>query len=289
MDKPKIAFIGLGTMGLGMSNRLIDAGYPLAVWNRSPEKAAGLAAKGARVAANPRDAAKDAEIIIAMVADDPASRSTWLGESGALAGAKNGAIGIDCSTLTIEWVRELAAEASKRGVHFLDVPVTGTKPHAEKGELTLLVGGDAADLEKVRPALAVMSKEIVHLGPIGSGAAIKLVNNFLCGVHAAALGEAISMINKCGLNPEAAVAVLLNGAPGSPLSKTVNTRQTTQDPTVYFQLALMQKDLTYAVQEAKARGIDLSTAKAALKRFQAASAAGRGAKDFSAILQPLPG
>src|SRR4051812_41959701 len=102
-QKTKIAFIGLGTMGLGMSNRLIDAGFPLAVYNRSKEKAAGLAAKGARVAASPRDAANDADIIIVMVADDPASRAVWQGDNGALAGAKKDAIAVDCSTLTIEW------------------------------------------------------------------------------------------------------------------------------------------------------------------------------------------
>ena len=285
MSKPRIAFLGLGTMGLGMANRLADAGYPLAVHNRTAEKAAGLAAKGARVAGTPRDAARDADIIIAMLSDDPASRGAWLGDNAALAAAKKDAIAIDCSTLTVACARELAQAAASRGVRFLDAPVTGTKPHAEKGELTFLVGGDAGVFQEARPVLAVMGKEVAHLGPAGAGAAFKLVNNFLCGVQAASFGEALAMLAAYDLKPESTMPLLFGGAPGSPLVKTVYTRQSTQDPTIYFQLELMAKDLTYAIAEAKAKGIDLPTARAALDRFRAAVTAGKGKRDFSAVLE----
>ena len=288
MSKPHIAFIGMGTMGAGMANRLADAGYALTVFNRSPDRSKGLAGKGARVAASPRDAAGEADVIIAMLSDDAASRAVWLGDSGALAGAKNSAIALDSSTLTIAWARELAERAAKRGLRFLDAPVTGTKPNAEKGELVFLVGGDQAVFQEVRPALAPMCRDAVYLGPTGSGAAMKLINNFLAAVQAASFAEALAMITACHLDPGAAVPILLNGAPGSPVLKALHNRIASNDPTVYFQLGLMTKDVSYALQEAHAHGIDLPTAAAALERFQAAVAAGLSAGDFSAVLRPLP-
>src|SRR6185436_14555863 len=142
----------------------------------------------------PRDAAQDADVVIAMLADDPASRAIWLGDAGAFAGIKKGAIAIDCSTLSIACAKELATEAATRGIRFLDAPVTGTKPHAEKGELLLLVGGDVRTLQEARPVLAHISRDAVHMGPSGSGAAMKLVNNFLAGVQAASFAEALAMI-----------------------------------------------------------------------------------------------
>lgn len=287
MNKPRIAFMGLGTMGSGMAHRLADAGYSLTVFNRNPERSKSLAAKGARVAGSPREAAEGADVLIAMLSDDAAARGIWLGETGALAGAKKGAIAIDASTLTIACARELAQSAQARGVRFLDAPVTGTKPHAEKGELLFLVGGEQAVLEEARPVLAVMSREIAYLGPAGSGAAMKLINNFLCGVQAAALAEAMEMISATGLAPDKAAQLLLNGAPGSPIVKTIHARQATKDPTVYFQLGLMAKDLSYAVQEARARGIDLATGAAALERFRRASSAGLAERDLATILEPV--
>jgi len=129
-----------------------------------------------------------------MVADDNASRSMWLGELGALVGAARGTLLIESSTLAVGWVKELAAAAEARGCELLDAPVTGSKIHAPSGELSFLVGGSAAALEKARPVLAVMSRAIHHLGPTGSGALLKLINNFLCGVQAASLAEALAVI-----------------------------------------------------------------------------------------------
>jgi 3-hydroxyisobutyrate dehydrogenase len=286
--KTRVAVLGLGTMGGGMARRLSGAGFPLAVYNRTPGKAAGLAAEGAKVAATPREAAEQAEIIVSMLADDRASRGVWLGEQGALAGASRGSVLVECSTLSPEWIVELAQAAKKCGCELLDAPVTGTKPHAAAGELLFLVGGSDAALEKARPTLAAMSRAIVHVGPSGSGALLKLINNFLCGVQAASLGEALTMIDKGGLNRDKALEVLTNGAPGSPLIKTLLSRIAADNYTPNFRLSLMAKDLAYSVKEGERHGLSLEIVSAALKVFCRAEADGHGEKDFAAVVKSTP-
>ena len=287
MSKPRIAFLGLGIMGTGMARRLLVNGFPLTVFNRNAEKAKPFAAEGAQVAASPREAAERADLIISMVADDNASRTLWMGENGALAAVTPEKICIECSTVTVGWARELSAAAGARGGGFLDAPVTGSKNQAAAGELNFLVGGDIKVLEKARAVFAVMSKSIVHLGPTGSGAMIKLVNNFMCGVQVVALAEAIAMIERSGLDRAKALEVLTGGAPGSPLVKTVSTRMMTPDFTANFPLRLIAKDLGYALQEGGKLSIDLVTATAALAEFQKAMAAGHGDRDMAAVIEPL--
>ena len=285
----KIAFLGLGTMGVGMTGRLLDAGFPLTVWNRNPQRAEPLRQRGAAVAATPREAAAEADVIIAMVADDNASRAVWTGPSGALEGMREGAVAIDCSTLSPEWVAELGALVEDRGGEFLDAPVTGSKPQAANGEVLFLVGGDAAVLDSVRPVLAPMSRDAVHMGPVGTGAKMKLVNNFQSAVQAVALGEALSLSEKCGLDPVAAMHVIVNGAPGSPLVKTVGARMMARDYSVNFFLRLMRKDVNYAAEEARRHGVELRTAKAALEAFDKAIADGWGESDFAAVAEAIAG
>jgi len=282
--KPRVAILGLGNMGAGMAGRLVHAGFPLTVYNRNPEKAAQFVSAGARLADSPREAAANAEIIISMVADDVASRDIWLGEKGALAGVIAGSVLIECSTLTVDWVRELAALAAQRGCELLDAPVTGSKPQAAAGELLFLVGGSAAAIEKVQPVLLVIGRGVVHLGANGSGALLKLINNFLCGVQAASFAEAASLIRAGGLDSEKALSVLTNGAPGSPLVKTISARAAANDSTVNFSLRLMAKDLGYALEAAKPNGLSLQTAAAALEIFQRSVAKGYGEQDMSAII-----
>src|SRR6202142_327834 len=287
MSKPRIAFLGLGIMGGGMARNLLTKGFPLTVFNRNAEKSKPFANEGAHVASSPRAAAERAEIIVSMVADDIAARSLWLGENGALAGAKPGTICIECSTVTVNWVRELAAAAAQKKCEFLDAPVTGSKSHAAAGELNFLVGGDSATLEKARPVLAAMGKTITHLGPTGSGAMIKLINNFVCGVQVASLAEALAMIERSGLDRAKALEILTHGAPGSPLVRTVAGRMTAPDFTPNFMLRLMAKDIGYAIQEGGKLSVELVTAKAALEDFQKAIAAGLGEKDIAAIVEPF--
>jgi 3-hydroxyisobutyrate dehydrogenase len=287
MSKPRIAFLGLGIMGGGMARNLLTKGFPLTVFNRNPEKSKPFANEGAHVAGSPREAAERAEIIVSMVADDIAARSLWLGENGALASAKPGTICIECSTVTVNWVRELAAVATQKKCEFLDSPVTGSKNQAAAGELNFLVGGDSATLENARPVLAAMGKTITHLGPTGSGAIIKLINNFVCGVQVASLAEALTMIERSGLERAKALEILTQGAPGSPIVRTVAARMTAPDFTPNFMLRLMAKDIGYAIQEGGKLSVELVTAKAALEDFQKAIAAGLGDKDIAAIVEPF--
>ena len=281
-----VAFLGLGVMGGGMAGRLVSAGFPVTVWNRSADRAKPLRERGAMVARSPLDAATGADVIISMVADDLAARSVWLGQDGALGGAKSRAILIDSSTVSPEWISELAAAGHAHGCEVLDAPVTGRRTQAASGELLFLVGGDAATLERARPVLAPMSRDILHLGPLGSGARLKLINNFICGVQAAALAEGLALVEKSGLDLNAALTVLQNGAPGSPLVKAVSTRMATRDYTVFFKLALMRKDLDYAMAEGAHHGIDLTTAENARALFDRAIAEW-GESDFSAVIEAL--
>jgi len=284
MSQPRVAILGLGIMGSGMAGRVLGGGFPLVVYNRNSAKAAPLVSRGAKLAATPKEAASQADIIISVVSDDEASRGIWLGENGALVGAAPGSILIESSTLTIGWIQQLAQSAAQKKCEFLDAPVTGSKPHAANGELFFLIGGSAAALEKAKPVLAVMSRAMLHLGANGSGARMKLINNFVCGVQAAALAEAATLIQKGGLDVEKAFSVLTNGAPGSPLVKTLSERVASGNTDVNFELRLMAKDLGYAIDEASRNQMTLETAAAARGIFVRAIEKGYGAKDMSAVI-----
>jgi len=286
-SKPKVAVIGLGLMGSGMAGRLIGEGFGLSVYNRSPQSAALLGERGARVGKSPRDAATGADFIVAMLADDQASKGVWLGENGALAGAAPGTILIESSTISPAWVGELSKAAAARGCELLDAPVTGSKPQAAAGQLVFLVGGSTAALEKSRPVLSVMSREIVHLGPSGSGALVKLINNFVCGVQAVALAEALALIERTDLDAAKALAVLTEGAPGGPLVKTFSKRMTAGDFTPNFRLKLMLKDLQYAIKEADARSLPMATAAAAMATLNKAAESGLAEQDVSSVIEML--
>jgi 3-hydroxyisobutyrate dehydrogenase len=283
----RVTFLGLGIMGGAMARRLLDRGFELTVWNRSAARADELVRAGARFAASPADGARDAEAVFAMVADDDASRSVWLGQSGALPAMQPGTLAIDSSTLTVGLMRELGARATMHGVDFLDAPVTGSKPQAERGALNFLVGGDAAAVARAAPLLEAMGRGHVHVGPAGSGSLLKLINNFMCGVQLASLGEAIAMAERCGLDVRRAADVLAAGSPGSPIVKMVVERMVARDYRPNFLVPLMVKDLTYAIDTFAAQGIELADARAARERFAAAAAAGFDEQDIAAVVEPL--
>lgn len=285
MAKPSVAILGLGIMGSGMAARLLSADFPLAVYNRNREKCVPLGAAGAFVAPTPRDAASRAEIVLSMVADDAASRDLWLGESGALKGASPGSVLIESSTLSVDWVRTLAAEAVERECKFLDAPVTGTKPHAASGELLFLVGGSVEVLQEARPVFSVLGRDVIHLGPIGSGAMMKLVNNFLCGVEAASFAEALRLVDAGGLDRAKAISILTGGAPGSGILKRMAEREASNDFTAVFALQWMAKDLAYAIDAASSKGVPLPVATASLSVFRQAMELGYGGEDFAAVIK----
>ena len=235
-------------MGGGMAGRLLSAGFPLAVYNRTKDKSAPLPARvrpwPAR-RAKPRPARTSS---LAWLRTISASRGVWLGENGALAGARRGAVLIECSTLTVGWMKELAAAAAKQGCELLDAPVTGTKPHAASGELSFLIGGSDAALATAQPVLSVLGREFIHLGPTGSGALHEADQQFH--VRRAGCLSCGSRIYDRRRRPglcEKSLPILTHGAPGSGLVQRAAARAFANDFTPNFPLHLMAKDLGYAI------------------------------------------
>lgn len=287
MAKPRVAILGLGIMGSGMAGRLLQQGFPVTVFNRNKDRARTFADRGAVVASSAAEAARGSEAIISMVSDDTASREVWMGADGALQAAAPETLLIESSTLTVGWIKELAAAAAARHCEFLDAPVTGTKPHAESGELLFLAGGTNEAFEVAKPIFAVLGRDAIHLGPTGSGALLKLINNFLAAVQAVSFAEAIALIDAGGLDREKAVGILTEGVPGSPMVKRIAARAASGDYTPHFLLKLMAKDISYAIKEGKEHDVNLQTAAAALAVFKQAIAAGHGEKDFTAVAESV--
>src|ERR1700737_4123285 len=196
----RVAFIGLGRMGHGMAGRYLDAGFNVAVWNRSKAKAEGLIARGAKWATSPEDAAIDADAVVTMVADDEASRAVWLTKGGAAATMKAGTLAIECSTVSYAHALDLARELRGRGLIYIDCPITGLPDAAAGGKLTLLVGGEPADLEKARPFLAPLSTTIRHFGAVGTGTVYKLINNLMGAIQMAGIAGGLAIAEQAGLD-----------------------------------------------------------------------------------------
>ncbi len=282
----RIALIGLGIMGSGMAANWLDKGFDLIVYNRTLSKTEPFAAKGAQVARTPREAAEQAGVVVTMVGDDAQSQAVWTGEQGVLAGAKAGTLLIECSTLAPDWVRELGALAAAQGCDFLDAPVTGSKPQAAAGQLNLFVGGEAAALEKARPALEAISRTISHLGPVGAGATWKLINNMMAAVQLAALAEGLTLAEKAGIDMQQAAQLIGASASGSPivngkLPRMMEQRYGDTD----FSLQWMHKDVRYALGLAGQFGLHLPTAQAAETIYEKAESQGLGEQDFASVYE----
>jgi 3-hydroxyisobutyrate dehydrogenase len=274
-------------MGRGMAENLLKVGFSLTVYNRTREKAEPLAAKRATIADTPAEAAKDADVVISILADDTASRAAWLGETGALNAMSKGSTVIECGTLSPEWIAELDEKTKARGIGLVEAPVTGSRPQAEAAQLTFLCGAEAATLDKVRAVLEPMSKSIVHLGPVGSGGQMKLINNFLCAVQVASFAEALVWIEHSNLNREQALEVLKTGAPGSGIFNAMSQRMTARTYEVNFLLRLLNKDVRYAEAAAAEFGVTLTTAVPTEELLNRAEEQGLGEKDMSAVVEVL--
>ena len=274
-----VSILGLGAMGARMAARLLDAGHALTVWNRTPGRADGLATRGARLASSPRDAATGADLVIACVTDDAASRSVWFGDDGALAGLGPDAVAVESSTLTVAYVNELAEAVAVTGAAFLDAPVAGSRPQAEGGHLVYLVGGDARSLERARPAFDVMGGAVHHVGPTGHGAAMKLAVNALFAIQVAAVGEWFAALRGAGLDEDRTVEVLSAVPVTSPAAAGAlgAIARGAFDP--LFPIDLVEKDLGYAVELAAAAP---ATA-AARETFARAQAEGLGGQNITAV------
>ena len=278
-----VAFIGLGAMGSRMATNLLSAGFALRVWNRDPSKAKSLAAAGADVLGSPAAASQGAAFVVSMVADDVGTRAVMLGPSGAIGAAAPGTVIVDCSTNTPAMAREAAAAAAARGVAYLDSPVSGSLVQAQGKELVFIVGGDAAAFEKAQPLYRAMGRIAQRMGASGAGASVKLINNMIAASLTAAVAEAAEVAQAAGVDPDAALAVLAEGAAGSRVVKTKWPKIAKRDFTPQFQLELMDKDLRYFLELAGSVGRASPLAALVRSRYQAAIAAGHGKLDSCAI------
>jgi 3-hydroxyisobutyrate dehydrogenase-like beta-hydroxyacid dehydrogenase len=244
----RVAFIGLGRMGHGMAGRYLDAGFAVAVWNRSKAKAEDLITRGARWATSPEDAAIDADAVVTMVADDAASRAVWLTKDGAAATMKAGSIAIECSTVSYEHALYLARELRSRGLIYIDCPVTGLPDAAASGKLTLLVGAEPADLERARPFLVPLSNTIRHFGAVGSGTVYKLINNLMGAIQIAGIAEGLAIAEQAGLDMKLVLEAVETGVAASPAVIRHSKRMAARDfAGATFTAALRHKDAAYAV------------------------------------------
>lgn len=271
----KVAFLGLGRMGIGMASRLVGAGHQVTVWNRTKAKAEGLLAAGARWASTPAEASANADAAFAMLADDPASKRAWLApEDGALKQLRPGAFLIECSTISHAHVLELAAAAAAKGVRYIDCPVTGLPNAAAAGDLILLVGAGKADLDAARPLLAPLCKAIHHFGSVGAGSGYKLMINLMGSVQIAALAEGLALAQKLGLDHDAVVAAIESGAAASPqvvrYCRPMAERKFSDQPT--FTTELRHKDASYGVALANDMGMQAPLGEAAVAWWDAAKA-----------------
>ena len=260
-------------MGHGMAGRYLDAGFTIAVWNRSKAKAADLIARGALWATSPEDAAIDADAVVTMVADDEASRAVWLTKDGAAANMKAGTLAIECSTVSHQHTLEMARELNSRSLIYIDCPVTGLPEAAAAGKLTLLVGADPADLERAQPYLAPIGSTIRHFGPVGTGTVFKLINNLIGAVQIASLAEGVAIAEQAGLDMQLVAEALATGAVASPQVIRHSKRMIDRNFSgASFTAALRHKDADYAVRLAETLLPGVPVSRAALAAYGEAKA-----------------
>ncbi|MGD1854294.1 MAG: NAD(P)-dependent oxidoreductase [Leptolyngbyaceae cyanobacterium] len=281
-----IAVLGMGAMGARITGRLVAAGHSLHIWNRTPERCQPLVGEGVAVYRSPRDAAQMADVVIAMVADDEASRQVWLDPlTGAMDGLQKGAIALEYSTLTPGWGRELAQKMTSFNHRFLAAPVVGSRPQADSGQLIQLVGGDVATLDAVQPILECHSAVIYSVGDVTTSLTLKLAVNTLLGIQVAALGEVLGILHKVGMPPSAAVDLLNQMPTASPALKGIGTLMVAQNYAPLFPIDLIEKDLRYAQAVAQALGSKVPVIDSAWAVYRQAQESGYGADNIAGVAQ----
>lgn len=283
----RVGLIGVGAMGLPMGRNLLKAGLDLTVWARRPEAAAGILADGATWATSPQELAARSEVVILMVTNSPDVQALVL-EQGLLDGAATGTVIVDMSTIAPTVSRSLAESCAARGVAFLDAPVSGGTQGAEAGTLTIMVGGDAEAVGRARPVLAAMGGNIFHVGPSGSGEIIKLVNNLLVGVIAAATAEALVLGTKAGVNVEM-MAQVVSASTGASwqLANQFPLRALSGSFRPGFMTNLLAKDLGLALDLGSETGAPLFLTALTRQLYGEVQAKGFGADDYTSILRIL--
>jgi 3-hydroxyisobutyrate dehydrogenase-like beta-hydroxyacid dehydrogenase len=269
-----------------MAHNLLQAGHGLTVFNRTASSCEPLRAAGARVAGSPAEAASEAEVLLICVSDDRAAEAVLLGpEAGeaAIHGLRPGSLVIDCSTISPATSRRLAEALAERTIRYIDAPVTGGTEGAKAGTLSVLVGGNAEDLEQARPLLEVLGSAITHFGPVGSGQEAKAVNQVLVAGSYAAVAEALELAERLGLDRQQVVAALKGGAAGSWALEHRSTPMINDHYPLGFKLALHRKDLAIALEAAEAQQLELPVSRLVAAMEDALMAAGHGDLDVSAL------
>ena len=279
----RVAFLGLGIMGYPMAGHVAWAGFELGVWTRDAAKAERFAEEhGARAVGSPAEAARGADVVITMVPDAPEVEEVLLGDGAAASALEEGAVCVDMSTIGPTASRAIAERLGQQGLSFLDAPVTGSRPKAEEGTLTIMCGGDAEPFERARPVLEAMGGPRL-VGPQGHGAMLKLVNNALVAVNAAGLAEQLALARAAELDLDAAREVLGSGAASSTMLELKAGPMIAQDFEPLFKLGHLVKDIRHCLREAEALGVRLPVLEAAERLYSEAGEAGHGERDFAAV------
>ena len=279
----RIGFVGLGTMGAPMAARLLAAGHEVAVHNRTREREVPLAELGARRATRPHDAAAGADLVITMVSDTPDVETVVFGAGGIAANLAPGSLLVDMSTIAPAATRGFAARLAAQGARWLDAPVSGGSEGAQRGTLSIMVGGDASDVARARPALEVLGSTITHVGPVGAGQLAKAMNQVVIAGTYAAVAEGLVLGLKAGIDVDAALRALAGGAAGSWGLVHRGPNVVRDEYPLGFRLRLHRKDLGIALAEARALGVPLAVAALVEQWETGLIGRGHGDDDVSAI------
>jgi len=282
--RERVAFLGLGIMGWPMAANLARAGFAVVVWTRSDGKAERFAAEHeATAAATPAQAAEGAGVVVSMVVDAPEVEQVLLGEQGAADATADGALCVDMSTIAPTAAQAIGDRLGKRGLGFVDAPVTGSRPRAEDGTLTIMAGGPEEHFHRAKPLLEAMGKLIVHVGPRGDGSMTKVIANTITAINAAAIAEALSAVGQAGVDPRRFLEVARAGSSGSTMMELKAEPMLEEDFQPLFKLEHMLKDVRHCLAEARALGVQLQLGEVAERLYSRAAAEGHGGDDFAAV------
>ncbi len=285
----RIAFLGLGTMGLPMARRLLEAGFDTTVWNRTASKAAELHALGAEAADTPASAARGRDLVFVMVSDTGDVEQVVFGPEGVATGLGAGSLLIDMSTISPAATRSFAARLEQAGSHWLDAPVSGGSEGAERGTLSIMVGGRAQDLARARPALEVLGSTITHVGATGAGQVTKAINQVVIAGTYAAVAEGVALGLRSGIDMKAALQAVAGGAAGSWILDNRAGNMVRNSYPLGFKVELHRKDLGIALAEARELGVPL-TVTALVEQWETGLVSqGHGSDDVSAIARIVRG
>ncbi|RIK33983.1 MAG: 2-hydroxy-3-oxopropionate reductase [Chloroflexi bacterium] len=283
----RVGFVGLGIMGQGMARNLIKAGYTVHVWNRTASKMEPLVADGAQAADSPASVAAQCDIVVTCVSDTPDVEAVILGENGIIHGAKPGALVIDCSTISPQATREIAAKLAEKEIHMVDAPVSGGSEGAARGTLTIMVGGAEEDFQRALPVLQAMGKTITHIGEVGSGQVVKLVNQVLVVGNCLAMCEALLLAQAGGVDLQKTFDAISQGAAGSWMFTNRAPQIIRRDWRPGFMISLQQKDLRLVLDAADELGVPLPGTSLIFQLYRTLEARDLGAEGNHALVKAL--